>query len=63
MPGRSMLTHAFNAMPGIHHREPGRCVAAFEDARVTLELILDGLHVHPDVARAARSLTRPGASR
>ena len=51
--GARMLTHAFNAMPGIHHRMPGPVVAAFEDERVTLELILDGEHVHPDVAAMA----------
>jgi N-acetylglucosamine-6-phosphate deacetylase len=49
--GARMLTHAFNAMPGIHHRAPGPVVAALEDDRVTLELILDGEHVHADVAR------------
>lgn len=48
--GARILTHAFNAMNGIHHRAPGPIVAAFEDERVTIELILDGLHVHPDVA-------------
>jgi N-acetylglucosamine-6-phosphate deacetylase len=48
--GARILTHAFNAMPGIHHRAPGPVVAAFEDDRVTIELILDGEHVHPDVA-------------
>jgi N-acetylglucosamine-6-phosphate deacetylase len=48
--GARLLTHVFNAMPGIHHRAPGPVIAAFEDDRVTLELILDGLHVHPDVA-------------
>jgi N-acetylglucosamine-6-phosphate deacetylase len=48
--GARMLTHAFNAMPGIHHRAPGPVVAAFEDERITIELILDGLHVHPEVA-------------
>jgi len=48
--GARLLTHVFNAMPGIHHRVPGPIIAAFEDPRVTLELILDGLHVHPDVA-------------
>ncbi len=51
--GARLLTHAFNAMPGIHHRAPGPVVAAFEDKRVIIELILDGLHVHPDVARLA----------
>ena len=49
--GARMLTHAFNAMPGIHHRAPGPVVAALDDKRVTLELILDGEHVHADVAR------------
>ena len=49
--GARMLTHAFNAMPGIHHRAPGPVVAAMEDDRVTIELILDGEHVHADVAR------------
>jgi N-acetylglucosamine-6-phosphate deacetylase len=48
--GARLLTHVFNAMPGIHHRAPGPIIAAFEDDRVTIELILDGLHVHPDVA-------------
>jgi N-acetylglucosamine-6-phosphate deacetylase len=51
--GARLLTHAFNAMPGIGHRAPGPVVAAFEDSRVTIELILDGEHVHPDVAALA----------
>ncbi len=51
--GARLLTHAFNAMPGIHHRAPGPVVAAFEDVRVTIELILDGKHVHPDVVHLA----------
>lgn len=49
--GATLLTHAFNAMPGIHHRAPGPIVAAIDDPTVTLELILDGVHVHPRVAR------------
>lgn len=48
--GATLLTHAFNAMPGIHHRAPGPVVAALDDDTVTLELILDGEHVHPRVA-------------
>lgn len=48
--GARLLTHAFNAMPGIHHRAPGPVMAAIENPEVTLELVLDGLHVHPSVA-------------
>ncbi|MEO7016980.1 MAG: N-acetylglucosamine-6-phosphate deacetylase [Leifsonia sp.] len=51
--GARLLTHAFNAMNGIHHRAPGPVVAAFENPDVTLELILDGLHVHPKVGKLA----------
>jgi N-acetylglucosamine-6-phosphate deacetylase len=51
--GATLLTHAFNAMPGIHHRAPGPVVAAMRDPRVTLELIADGVHVHPDVVALA----------
>ena len=48
--GARLVTHVFNAMPGIQHRAPGPIIAAFEDDRVVVELILDGDHVHPDVA-------------
>jgi N-acetylglucosamine-6-phosphate deacetylase len=51
--GARVLTHAFNAMPGIGHRAPGPVVAAFEDERIVLELVMDGEHVHPDVAALA----------
>lgn len=51
--GATLLTHAFNAMPGIHHRSPGPIVAAFHDHRVVLELIADGEHVHPAVVELA----------
>jgi len=47
--GASILTHAFNGMPGIHHRAPGPVVAACDSADVVLELIADGVHVHPAV--------------
>lgn len=51
--GASILTHAFNAMPGIHHRAPGPVVAAMRADHVTLEVIADGVHVHPAVVRLA----------
>ncbi|NHF63113.1 N-acetylglucosamine-6-phosphate deacetylase [Microcella pacifica] len=49
--GATLVTHIFNAMPGIHHRDPGPIVAGFDDDTVTLELVLDGVHVHPSVAQ------------
>jgi N-acetylglucosamine-6-phosphate deacetylase len=47
--GASLLTHAFNAMPPLHHRSPGPVGAAVADSRVVLEVIADGRHLHPDV--------------
>jgi N-acetylglucosamine-6-phosphate deacetylase len=47
--GATVLTHAYNGMPGIGHRAPGPVVAAFDDDRVCLELINDGHHVDPRV--------------
>lgn len=49
--GARVLTHAFNAMPPLGHRAPGPVMAAV-DAGAVLELILDGVHVHPAVAGA-----------
>jgi N-acetylglucosamine-6-phosphate deacetylase len=51
--GASILTHTFNAMHGLQHRSPGPVAAAFDDERVTLELIADGVHVHPRMLRLA----------
>ena len=47
--GASQVTHTFNGMPGIHHRQPGLFVAAFENPDVTFQIIPDGIHVHPAV--------------
>jgi N-acetylglucosamine-6-phosphate deacetylase len=47
--GARVLTHAFNAMPGLHHRAPGPVAAAAADDRVTLEAIADGVHLDPVV--------------
>ncbi|MFF2242774.1 N-acetylglucosamine-6-phosphate deacetylase [Arthrobacter sp. NPDC058130] len=51
--GASILTHAFNAMNGLHHREPGPVGAAMGTPHVTLEVVNDGVHVHSDVVRIA----------
>jgi N-acetylglucosamine-6-phosphate deacetylase len=45
--GASMVTHAFNAMPALHHREPGLLGAALLDSSVHCGLIADGHHVSP----------------
>lgn len=47
------VTHLFNAMPPVHHREPGVIGAASEHVSVTAEVICDGLHVHPSAVRLA----------
>jgi N-acetylglucosamine-6-phosphate deacetylase len=60
--GARVATHLFNAMRPLHHREPGVIGAALADARVTAELIADGVHVHPaalalaHAAKGARGL-------
>lgn len=58
--GASMGTHLFNAMPSLHHREPGP-VAALLESDAHVELISDGVHLHPAMLRfAARA--KPGRS-
>lgn len=54
--GARHMTHLFNAMPGLHHREPGPIAAAAERDDVTAELICDGVHVHPAMVRLAFDL-------
>ena len=49
--GVSQVTHIFNAMPGIHHREPGPIIAALENPNVSVEIICDGVHIHEAVVR------------
>ncbi len=51
--GASQLTHMFNAMPPLSHRAPGPIGAAADDGDCMVELICDGVHVHPSVVRTA----------
>ena len=46
--GADSLTHIFNAMPGLHHREPGPVGAAIEK-NAYVQLICDGIHIHKSV--------------
>ncbi|MBG6084480.1 N-acetylglucosamine-6-phosphate deacetylase [Zhihengliuella flava] len=54
--GATVGTHLFNAMPPLHHREPGAVAALLEDPRVVVELIADGVHVHPSLMRHIRAM-------
>ena len=51
--GVTHLTHLYNAMPGIHHRNPGVIPAAVENPNVQAEIICDGYHIHPASVRLA----------
>ena len=51
--GVTHLTHLYNAMPGINHRNPGVIPAAVENENVRAEIICDGLHIHPAAVRLA----------
>ncbi|ORV14890.1 N-acetylglucosamine-6-phosphate deacetylase [Mycobacterium celatum] len=57
--GATVATHLFNAMRPLHHREPGPALALLQDARVTVELIADGVHVHPAVLHAVIEAAGP----
>ncbi|SDO39525.1 N-acetylglucosamine-6-phosphate deacetylase [Paenibacillus sp. yr247] len=49
--GASHITHCFNGMRPIHHREPGVVVAAFDQPHVSLQAIVDHVHLHPAIIR------------
>src|SRR6185503_4875406 len=49
--GATVGTHLGNAMRPIDRREPGPVIALLEDARVTVEVITDGVHVDPAIYR------------
>ncbi|SDH50998.1 N-acetylglucosamine-6-phosphate deacetylase [Sinosporangium album] len=59
--GATVATHLYNAMAPLHHRDPGPIAALLQDERVTVELINDGVHVHPAMMRLA--FDAAGASR
>jgi len=47
--GLRQITHTFNGMRGIHHREPGAFIAATENPDITFQIITDGVHIHPAI--------------
>jgi N-acetylglucosamine-6-phosphate deacetylase len=55
--GATWVTHLWNAMEPLHHREPGLVGVALTDERVRAGLVVDGIHVDPTVvALSARAL-------
>lgn len=57
--GLSHVTHCFNAMRPLHHREPGVVGAALYHDELTTELIADGVHVHPIVMSLLQRVKTP----
>lgn len=58
--GARHLTHFYNAMTGLHHRDVGVVGWAFSKEDVTFDIIADGIHVHPDMLRFACLNKTPG---
>lgn len=56
--GARRFTHLFNAMPPLHHRDPGPIAAAILSKDTSVELIADGVHLHPAILRIACELFR-----
>ena len=56
--GVTHVTHLFNCMPSIHHRNPGVIPAAVENENVRAEIICDGYHIHPASVRLAFTMFR-----
>lgn len=57
--GASHVTHCFNGMRPIHHRDPGLVIAAFEEAHVSLQAIVDHVHLHPAIVRLMHRIKGP----
>lgn len=57
--GARQVTHLFNAMPGFTHRAPGVVGAALDSPWSRVELISDGIHIHPSVVRATFKMFGP----
>lgn len=49
--GANHTTHLFNAMPPLHHRDPGIIGAAADNPHAFVEVICDGIHINPSVIR------------
>ncbi|WP_100404339.1 N-acetylglucosamine-6-phosphate deacetylase [Bacillus solitudinis] len=50
--GLSHVTHLYNGMRGFHHREPGVAGAALSNKQLMVEMIVDGIHIHPAIVNS-----------
>jgi len=57
--GLSQITHLFNAQSPLHHREPGIPGAGLSDDRIKVQVIADGIHLHPDILNIAAKCKGP----
>ena len=57
--GADGVTHLFNAMAPLHHREPGLIGVGLTSEKAWVELITDGVHIHPDIVRMVFALAAP----
>jgi len=59
--GATHATHLFNAMPSMHHRKPNLTLACLLEPSIRAEIIVDGIHVSPEMVRmAAKMKSRDG---
>jgi N-acetylglucosamine-6-phosphate deacetylase len=58
--GATAVTHLFNVMGPLHHRDVGTAGFALDDERMLCPLIVDGVHVHPAMVRNAFRILGPG---
>jgi N-acetylglucosamine-6-phosphate deacetylase len=49
--GATVATHLYNGMPPVHHRGPGPVLACLAAPGVSIEVIADGIHLHPAVVK------------
>jgi N-acetylglucosamine-6-phosphate deacetylase len=58
--GLTHITHLFNAMRGLHHREPGVVGEALTEPGLTTEVIADGIHIHPIILKMIHQMKGAG---
>ncbi|MGH9398380.1 MAG: N-acetylglucosamine-6-phosphate deacetylase [Terriglobia bacterium] len=54
--GATHATHLFNAMPALHHRKPGLTAACLNEPAIQAEIVVDGIHVSPEMVRLAAKM-------